>query len=96
MAGHLRKLGDDPVGRGRLLNLVGCGLDELGRLEEALPWFEQAVQAHPEDPMYLANVAEVHHRLGNTGEALRYAKSALAQGARSEYAQKIVNELAPQ
>lgn len=90
---HLEKLGDDPAGRGRLLNLMGCALDSLGRPAEALPWFQKAAQAHPAFRLYLANIAEAYHKTGNAKDALRYAKSALSQGGEYAYARKIIAEV---
>jgi tetratricopeptide (TPR) repeat protein len=80
---HLEMLGHDPLGRGRLLHLIGCAFDELGQVDEALPYFERAAQTRPNEPKYLANIAECHHKLGNTDLAVLWAGRALESGARS-------------
>lgn len=73
-------------------HLIGCSFDELGRTEDALPYFERAAQAHPEEPMYLANIAECHEKLGRMDLALQWARTALDRGATSELCQRIVRE----
>ncbi|HOX44759.1 MAG TPA: tetratricopeptide repeat protein [Myxococcota bacterium] len=82
----------DEAGRGRLLNLGGCALDALQRWEEARTWFERAYEAHPADPMYLANLAEVHEKLGDLEEAVRFASKAKRKGVRSEVVLRILSE----
>jgi tetratricopeptide (TPR) repeat protein len=86
---HLEMLGHDPLGCGRLLHLIGCAFDELGQVHEALPYFERAAQAHPEEPKYLANIAECHQMLGNTDLAVLWAGRALARGAKSSRCETI-------
>jgi tetratricopeptide (TPR) repeat protein len=76
--------------RARLLNLYGCGLDELGRPDEAIPWFEKAARAEPGEPMYLANLAECWEKAGDLDQARAYAEQAWDAGSRSELVTRLV------
>lgn len=80
----------DRAGRGQLLNLVGCGYDALGEAVEALPYLQKATQTHGAEPMYFANVAECHYKLGNTDEARHFAQEALSRGAQSDLREEIL------
>lgn len=91
---YLKDLAHDPAGRGRLNNLIGCALDELGRVAEALPYFEQAAKDHADEPMYLCNIAEANEKLGKIPEALRYAREALRRKAKSAVCERIVRQYA--
>ncbi len=80
----------DPNGRGRLLNLIGCALDELKRWPEALEWFAKAAQAQPEDASYVANMAECHHKLGDAENAVKTARLARRRGSKAEILEQIL------
>ncbi|MFO0725945.1 MAG: hypothetical protein U1E65_19325 [Myxococcota bacterium] len=82
----------DPAGRGRLFNLIGCGLDELKRWPEAIEAFTKAAQAHPEEPMYIANLAECHHKLGDAENAIKFARLARRQGAKAKILAEILGD----
>ncbi|EKR64817.1 hypothetical protein LEP1GSC036_4534 [Leptospira weilii str. 2006001853] len=87
---NLEKLApDDEIGHGRLLNLVGCALDELKDWDQAAIWFEKAWKAHSSDPMYLSNLAEAHHKRGAKEEASNAARLAKRSGA----TEKILDEI---
>jgi len=81
----------DRVGHARLLNLYGCALDELNRQEEAIGWFERAVQVQPDEPFYIANIAECHDKLRQNEQAIHWAKMAIEKGSTSEVVKNIVN-----
>jgi tetratricopeptide (TPR) repeat protein len=89
---YIKDLGYDPAGRGRLNNLIGCALDELGRFSEALEYFEKAANEHDSDPMYLCNMAEINEKLNRIPEALRCAREALRRKAKSEVCEKIIEQ----
>ncbi|EMN42473.1 tetratricopeptide repeat protein [Leptospira weilii str. LNT 1234] len=84
--------GDLP-GRGRLHNLIGCALDEIGKLEEAIPAFRKAEELCPEDCIYPANLAEIFWKLGDARQAARYAKKAKSMGDRSEIVEEIFQSI---
>lgn len=80
----------DPGGRGRLLNLIGCAMDELKRWPEAIGWFEQAAQVQPEEGSYVANIAECHHKLGDQENAVKAARLARRRGSKAEIIAQIL------
>ncbi|ULH27550.1 hypothetical protein [Leptospira weilii] len=82
----------DSLGNGRLLNLVGCALDELKRWDEAVEWFDRAAKAHPEDPMYLSNLAEAHSKRGAKEQAIQVAELAKRSGGKAEILEEILKE----
>lgn len=82
----------DPSGRGRLLNLIGCAMDEQKRWPEAIGWFEQAAQVQPEDGSYVANIAECHHKLGDQENAVKAARLARRRGSKAEILAQILGE----
>nr|WP_244947478.1 tetratricopeptide repeat protein [Leptospira weilii] len=84
--------GDLP-GRGRLHNLIGCALYEIGKLEEAIPAFRKAEELCPEDCIYPANLAEIFWKLGDARQAARYAKKAKSMGDRSEIVEEIFQSI---
>nr|WP_061218715.1 tetratricopeptide repeat protein [Leptospira weilii] len=82
--------GDLP-GRGRLHNLIGCALYEIGKLEEAIPAFRKAEELCPEDCIYPANLAEIFWKLGDARQAARYAKKAKSMGDNRKSSRKFFN-----
>ncbi len=76
-------------GRARLYNLYGNTLDELGQHQAALPWFERAANEFP-DPIYYANLAEIHEKLGGKALAIRWAHRALVAGSDSKLCLRIL------
>jgi tetratricopeptide (TPR) repeat protein len=58
-------------------NALGYTLaDRTTRLEEARELIEKAHKLSPDDPFILDSLGWVHHRLGNTGEALAHLQKA--------------------
>lgn len=89
---HLEKLTgyNTSAAEGRLANLVGCIFDSIGKVDEAVPWFERAAIAHQEEPIYLANLAEAFDKLARPAEARRFAEQAKRMGSKSEIVAKIL------
>lgn len=79
-------------GRARLLNLRGCVYDELKAYPDALASLEEAVRADPDEPSYLANLAEVHENLGNTALARSLAEQAAGAGFSSALITRLTRE----
>jgi TolB-like protein/cytochrome c-type biogenesis protein CcmH/NrfG len=52
-----------------------------GRLDRAVPWFEQAARIDPGNPNYSLAIAGCHVDLGNMGEARRWLDDATRHGA---------------
>ncbi|TGK36006.1 hypothetical protein EHQ12_07925 [Leptospira gomenensis] len=92
---NLEKLSpDDKLGRGRILNLVGCALDDLKDWEQAAVWFEKAWKAHSSDPNYLSNLAEAHFKRGAIEEASKTAQLARRSGSKAEILDEILGNFA--
>lgn len=79
----------DQPGRGRLLNVIGCAYDALGKPAEALPFFERAVREGEPTGIYLANIAETLEKLGQLREARDYARRARRAGDTSELTRRL-------
>ncbi|EQA71332.1 tetratricopeptide repeat protein [Leptospira noguchii] len=84
----------DLVGRSRLHNLIGCALDEMGKLKEAIEPFKKAEELSPKDSIYSANLAEIHWKLENKTLAVRYAKKAKNMGDKSPIVETILKDTA--
>jgi len=87
----IEKAGDDKLTLARLHNSTGCVLDDEKRYAEALTFFEKASLIVPEDGMYLANIAELHYKLGHANEAQRYARLAQDKKHQSDMMNEIFN-----
>jgi hypothetical protein len=77
-------------GKARLLNLAGCASDELQNYNEALKYFTEASQNDPETSFYFANIAEVHHKMGNKLKAQEWAKEARRRGSKEDILDEIL------
>lgn len=86
----VEKASHDAVALARLYNLTGCALDVEKRYEEALPYFKKAALTHPQEPMYVANVAEIYYKLQMPKEALKHAKAAQASGNKGGIVEEII------
>lgn len=80
----VEKAGDDKPTLSRLYNSAGCALDDEQRYAEALPYFYKASQIEPDEGMYLANIAELHCKLGQAKKAMSYAHQAQGKNYQSE------------
>lgn len=81
--------GDKPT-LSRLYNSAGCALDDEQRYEEALPYFYKASQTEPDEGMYLANIAELHYKLGQAKEAMKYVHKAQEKNYQSDMVNEII------
>ena len=86
----IEKAGDNKWTLSRLHNSTGCVLDGEQRFAEALPCFQKASLIEPEDGMYLANIAELHYKLGQAKEAVNYAHRAKEKNFESEMMSDIL------
>lgn len=89
---YLKKLDQTTVGSSRLCNLIGCALDEMGQVAEALPYFEKAAKHSDQDPMYMGNMAEAYEKLGRIPEAVRCATEVLRRNHTSAVCERIVQQ----
>ncbi|WP_109851810.1 hypothetical protein [Aquimarina sp. AU58] len=86
---YIKKASHDAATLARLYNLTGCALDVEKRYEEALPYFKNAALTATNEPMYLANIAEIYYKLKNPKEALNYVQKAKQNGHSSEMMDEI-------
>lgn len=86
---YIKKASHDIATLARLYNLTGCALDVEKRYEEALPYFKNAALTATNEPMYLANIAEIYYKLKNPKEALNYVQKAKQSGHSSEMMDEI-------
>jgi len=70
---------DDP----RNLFLAGKALDQLGRSDLSVPWFEQAVALNADYPDPYYRLAQAYRRLGRAADAERALKAFQAAAARA-------------
>jgi tetratricopeptide (TPR) repeat protein len=84
----------DP-GFGNPYNDIGAYLIELGRWEEAIPWFEKAIEAPRYDPRHFPhfNLARVYIQTYDYGKAVEHLQSALALEPRYGSARKELRRL---
>lgn len=80
---------------GNPYNDIGAYLMELGKLDEAIPWFRKAMGAKRYDsycyPHY--NLGRVYEKKGNWSEALRSYESSLKANPDYSLAKKAANRL---
>ncbi|MEO5924904.1 MAG: tetratricopeptide repeat protein [Bryobacteraceae bacterium] len=83
---------------GNPYNDIGVYLMQLGKLEEAIPWLEQAKVAVRYDPRHFpfSNLGTIYERKGRLQQALREYKSALKIEPRHEPAVRAVARLQAQ
>ncbi|EMJ94161.1 tetratricopeptide repeat protein [Leptospira alstonii] len=82
----------DTAGIGKLYNMIGCALDELGRYEEAIQTFQQAAEIDHQESIYPANLAEMYWKIGDKQTAAKYARKAKSLGSRLEIVETIFRE----
>ena len=71
----------DPTVPGVQLEMA-MALQRLGRQQEAVTWFQQAVEREPKNVMALTNLGLALTLTGKGKEALEYLKRALAENAK--------------
>ncbi len=86
----IEKASHDATALARLYNLTGCALDIEKRYEEAIPYFKKAALTVPSDLMYTANIAEIHYKLKQPIEAVKYAERITQQGYSSDMMSEIL------
>lgn len=86
----VEKTKKDAYALGRIYNHYGCLLDEEKRYGEALPYFEKASAAYPDEIMYKANIAEIYYKLNDVAQALRYADECVNKGYTSDMISEIM------
>ena len=64
---------------GNPYNDIGAYLIELGRLDEAIPWFEKAIEAPRYDPRHFPhfNLSRIYVKRYEYGKAMRHLRKAL-------------------
>ena len=80
----IEKASHDAAALARLYNLTGCALDVQKKYEESLPYFKNAALTGTNEPMYIANIAEVYYKLKDPKQALNYAEKAKQKGYSSK------------
>lgn len=65
---------------GRALSLGAGALVDDGQMERALQWSQRCLALYPDDTSALVNIACVHARAGQNGEALDLLERVFAQG----------------
>lgn len=80
---------------GNPYNDIGAYLIELGRWEEAVPWFEKAIEAPRYDPRHFPhfNLARVYIRTYEYGKAVKHLREALELEPHYASARKELNRL---
>ena len=80
---------------GNPYNDIGAYLIELGRWEEAIPWFEKAIEAPRYDPRHFPhfNLARVYIQTYEYGKAVEHLRRALELEPRYGSAQKELRRL---
>ncbi|HLQ27068.1 MAG TPA: tetratricopeptide repeat protein [Acidiferrobacterales bacterium] len=75
----LRKLIQMDAKNVQALNALGYTLaDRTNRFKEAFELIERALALKPDDPFIMDSMGWVHYRMGNTAEAVKFLKRALA------------------
>ena len=89
-----KAIGVDPE-FGNPYNDIGAYLIELGRWEEAIPWFEKAIEAPRYDPRHFPhfNLARVYIQTYEYGKAVEHLRRALELEPRYGSAQKELRRL---
>jgi tetratricopeptide (TPR) repeat protein len=75
---------------------LGRSLIEVGELDHAQLELSQVLSVAPENLAALRGLAEIHHRRGELGEALRYYRSALDLAQHDPDLEQVVQEIARQ
>jgi tetratricopeptide (TPR) repeat protein len=80
---------------GNPYNDIGAYLIELGRLEEAIPWLEKAIEAPRYEPRQFphVNLARVYERLHAYDQAIRHLRQALEHEPGHPFARRKIAEL---
>ncbi|PWB26435.1 hypothetical protein DCO46_06150 [Flavobacterium sp. HTF] len=85
----ITKTQHEPAALAHIYNSFGCILDLELRYEEALGYFEKAVEINPKEPIYVCNLGEIFYKLHHPKKALEQARKAKIMG----YASAMLNEI---
>lgn len=72
---------------------LGRTLIEISQLDEAALEFDQVLQAAPENLAALRGLAQIHHRRGNSSEALGLYRAAMALSRYDSGLERAIDEL---
>ena len=86
----IEKTQQDSLALSRIYNHYGCLFDAEKRYPESLSSFEKAAETHPQETMYLANIAEIHYKMKNMKQALHYAEQCMSKDYTSDMIKEIV------
>jgi Tfp pilus assembly protein PilF len=80
---------------GNPYNDIGVYLIERGKLDDAIPWLEQAKRAPRYEPRHFPymNMARIHLRRGQWQQALQEAEGAARLAPRDPAARKMLHEM---
>ena len=80
---------------GNPYNDIGCYLMQQGKMDEAMPWFEQAKKATRYEPRHFPylNLGRLHASRGDLAEALVEFEGALAENPGDPVATKFLEAL---
>ena len=80
---------------GNPYNDIGCYLMQQGKMDEAMPWFEQAKKASRYEPRHFPylNLGRLHAARGDLAEALVEFEGALAENPGDPVATKFLEAL---
>ena len=89
-----KAIATDP-GFGNPYNDIGCYLVELGKADEAIPWFEQAKRAPRYEPRHFPylNLGRLHAARGEVAEAVHEFEGALEEAPGDPMALRYLEEL---
>lgn len=86
----IAKTKHEPSALAHIYNNYGCLLDQELRYEEAITYFEKAIESYPKEGMYVCNRAEMYCKLKDPKKALEVAEKAKKLGHESEILNKIL------
>lgn len=86
----IAKTQHEPAALAHIYNSFGCILDLEMRYEEALEYFEKAVEINPKEPIYVCNLGEIFYKLHDPKKALQQARKAKIMGYDSEMLNEII------
>jgi len=89
-----KAIATDP-GFGNPYNDIGCYLMQKGKLDEAVPWFEQAKKAPRYEPRHFPylNLGRLHASRGDVAQAILEIEGALEENPGDPIAVKFLEEL---
>lgn len=80
------------TGKARVLNLLGCACDELGRYQESAGYFHRAAEMDPETSFYFDNLAEIYEKMSEIPKALEWAREARRRSSTAPVVARIIDQ----